>query len=180
MTTMEGLEGLEGMAALEGMEGLTSDLGELKRAFAAFPSGVAALSARVDGDPTVMIVSSFTVGVSAEPPLVSFAVQHSSTTWPTLPRAGARSVRPGPGTRRPGPATRVPRQGGPVRRRRHGGSGIRAIFLQGAPVWLECAVEHHYPAGDHDIIVLRVLALMAYDDRHPLVWHQRTFKMLAD
>jgi flavin reductase (DIM6/NTAB) family NADH-FMN oxidoreductase RutF len=157
------------------------DLGELKRAFAAFPSGVAALSARVDGDPTVMIVSSFTVGVSAEPPLVSFAVQHSSTTWPTLSRARALGVSvlgqehgdqarqlasPGKADRFAGVDTAEAASG--------------AIFLQGAPVWLECAVEHHYPAGDHDIIVLRVLALMADGDRNPLVWHQRTFKMLAD
>ncbi|GAA4553367.1 flavin reductase family protein [Streptomyces collinus] len=179
MTTMEGLDG---MAALEGMETLTSDLGELKRAFAAFPSGVAALSARVDGDdPTVMIVSSFTVGVSAEPPLVSFAVQHSSTTWPVLSRARAIGV----SVLGEEHSDRARQLASPRKEDRFAGvdtaeAASGAIFLQGAPVWLECAIEHHYPAGDHDIIVLRVLAMMADDDRNPLVWHQRTFKMLAD
>ncbi|MEE1766578.1 MULTISPECIES: flavin reductase family protein [unclassified Streptomyces] len=163
------------------METLTSDLGELKRAFAAFPSGVAALSARVDGDPTVMIVSSFTVGVSAEPPLVSFAVQHSSTTWPVLSRARAIGV----SVLGEEHGDRARQLASPSKDSRFAGldtaeAASGAIFLQGAPVWLECAIEHHYPAGDHDIIVLRVLAMMADDDRSPLVWHQRTFKMLAD
>ncbi|MGW2385337.1 flavin reductase family protein [Streptomyces lincolnensis] len=175
MTTIEGIEGLGGM------EGLTSDLGELKRAFAAFPSGVAALSARVDGDPTVMIVSSFTVGVSAEPPLVSFAVQHSSTTWPVLSRARAIGV----SVLGEAHSDKARQLASPSKESRFAGLGTEetasgAIFLQGAPVWLECAIEHHYPAGDHDIIVLRVLAMMADDERNPLVWHQRTFKMLAD
>ena len=77
----------EGMAGLEDLDGITSDPGEITRAFSGFPSGVAALSARVHGDPTVMIVSSFAVGVSHNPPMVSFAAQHTSTTWPLLSRA---------------------------------------------------------------------------------------------
>jgi flavin reductase (DIM6/NTAB) family NADH-FMN oxidoreductase RutF len=41
---------------------------------------------------TTLIVSSFAVGISAGPPLVSCAVQHSSTTWPVLSRARAIGV----------------------------------------------------------------------------------------
>jgi flavin reductase (DIM6/NTAB) family NADH-FMN oxidoreductase RutF len=169
------------MTTMEGLERLTSDLGELKRAFAAFPSGVAALSARVDGEPTIMIVSSFAVGISADPPLVSFAVQHTSTTWPVLSRAQAIGVSV-LGEEHSGKAGQL---ASPSKEGRFAGLGTvegasGAIFLEGAPVWLECAIEHTYPAGDHDIIVLRALAMRADDDRNPLVWHQRTFKMLAD
>ncbi|GCB49653.1 flavin reductase family protein [Streptomyces sp. NL15-2K] len=163
------------------MEALTSDLGELKRAFAAFPSGVAALSARVHGHPTVMIVSSFAVGISADPPLVAFAVQHSSTTWPVLSRAQTIGVSV-LGEEHSGKAHQL---ASPSKEERFAGLGTvegasGAIFLEGAPVWLECTIEHNYPAGDHEIIVLRVLAMMADDERNPLVWHRRTFKMLAD
>ncbi|WP_077222875.1 flavin reductase [Rathayibacter sp. VKM Ac-2630] len=70
------------------------DLETLRAAFGLHPSGVAALIAQVDGIPVVLVASSFTVGVSADPPLVSVAVQRTSTSWPLLRRArsiGARS-----------------------------------------------------------------------------------------
>ena len=162
-------------------EGFTSDPGEMKRAFSGFPSGVAALSARVHGDPIVMIVSSFAVGVSYRPPMVSFAAQHSSTTWPVLSRAPAIGVSV-LGEQHSAKAAQLASRS---KEARFAGLGTLeaasgAIFLEGAPVRLECAIEHSYPAGDHDIIVLRVLAMTTDEERNPLVWHQETLKMLAD
>jgi flavin reductase (DIM6/NTAB) family NADH-FMN oxidoreductase RutF len=158
----------------------TSDPGEMKRAFSGFPSGVAALSALVDGDPTLMIVSSFAVGVSYDPPMVSFAVQHSSTTWPVLSRTRAIGVSV-LGEEHTGKARQMASRS---KDSRFAGLGTLeaasgAIFLEGAPVWLECTVERSYPAGDHDIILLRVLAMMTDDERNPVVWHRQTFKILG-
>ena len=68
------------------------DHAEVRSAFAAFPSGVAAIAAVVDGAPEVLVVSSFTVGVSLDPPLMLFAVQRSSETWPRLRRSLALGV----------------------------------------------------------------------------------------
>ena len=51
---------------------------DIRQAFYNFPSGVAAICAVVDGVPKGLAASSFTVGVSLEPPLVSVAVQNSS------------------------------------------------------------------------------------------------------
>ena len=58
----------------------------LRRAFANFPSGVVAVCAEVDGVPHGLAVSTF-VPVSLDPPLVSFCVQNSSSTWPRLDKA---------------------------------------------------------------------------------------------
>jgi flavin reductase (DIM6/NTAB) family NADH-FMN oxidoreductase RutF len=161
-------------------EGFTSDPAELKRAFAGFPSGVAALSALADGDPTLMIVSSFAVGVSHDPPMVSFAVRHGSTTWPALSRTPAIGV----SVLGEDHTAQARQMASRTKHTRFTGLGTRqapsgAIFLEGAPLWLECTVERTYPAGDHDIILLRVLAMLTDDAHNPVVWHRQTFKMLS-
>ncbi len=65
----------------------TLDPGTLRRAFGAFPSGVVAVAAEVDGRPVGLAASSFT-SVSLEPALVSFSVANGSATWPVLRSAG--------------------------------------------------------------------------------------------
>ncbi|MCP2266034.1 flavin reductase family protein [Promicromonospora thailandica] len=151
----------------------TQDPRAIRDTFARFPSGVAALAAVVDGDPTILVASSFTVGVSQDPPLVLFAVQRSSTTWPALATAPSigvsvlgeqhaekvRQLACRDKTRRfDGVRTRVERSG--------------ALFLEGAPVALECTTQDVYPAGDHDIVVLRVRGVETDAGQDALVWYR--------
>ena len=55
----------------------------LREAFSHFPSGVVAIAAEVAGTRHGLAASTF-VPVSLDPPLVSFCVQNTSTTWPKL------------------------------------------------------------------------------------------------
>jgi len=152
----------------------------LRQAFAGFPCGVAALAAMVDREPTVLVASSFTVGVSQDPPLVAFAVQRSSSTWPELARAEAIGVSVlgeihAPVTRQLAARDKSGRFAGIE----YAESDRGAIFLPGAPVWLECTVAHTYPAGDHDLVVLRVEGLEHDFEHRPLVWHRSGFATLV-
>ena len=60
---------------------------QLRQVFAAFPTGIAAVAAIIDGEPAGLAANSF-VSVSLDPPLVSVCIGHTSTTWPALRTAG--------------------------------------------------------------------------------------------
>jgi flavin reductase (DIM6/NTAB) family NADH-FMN oxidoreductase RutF len=150
----------------------------LREAFGHFPSGVIAIAAEVDGTKVGLAASTF-VPVSLDPPLVSFCVQNTSTTWPQLkdvPRLGisvlgeshddaARALAAKTGDRFAG-LTTVSTDSG-------------AVFVQGTSVWLESAVEQLIPAGDHTIVILRVSDITVHADVAPIVFHRSTFRRLG-
>jgi flavin reductase (DIM6/NTAB) family NADH-FMN oxidoreductase RutF len=149
---------------------------ELRRVFAAYPTGVAAIAALVEGTPAGIAASSF-VSVSLDPPLVSVCVAHTSTTWPSLRSAkrlgisvlGAHQELAGQNLGTPG----IERFADLVWR----ATGDGAVMLCGASAWLDCSIERHILAGDHDIVLLRVHDLGA-SDAPPLVFHGSTFRRL--
>jgi flavin reductase (DIM6/NTAB) family NADH-FMN oxidoreductase RutF len=151
----------------------------LRTVFAQFPSGVAALSAIVDGEPVVLVASSFQVGISLDPPLVLFAVQHTSSSWPKLKKndrigvsvlgeahdLAARQLASKAADRFAGIETTTTETG--------------AHFIHGAPVWIECSIYSEVPAGDHDVVLLQVHAMGTAPDTEPLVWHSSGFRTLS-
>jgi len=156
------------------------DLETLRAAFGHHPSGVAALIAQVDGVPVVLVASSFTVGVSAEPPLVSVAVQRTSTSWPLLRRA--RSI--GVSGLAEDQAALARRLAGPDRESRLDGidlatTGSDARFVEGASSWFEVVPFAEVDAGDHTVALLEVVALRVRRDHRPLVFHDSGFHSLT-
>jgi flavin reductase (DIM6/NTAB) family NADH-FMN oxidoreductase RutF len=151
----------------------------LREAFGHFPTGVIAIAAEVDGVLVGLAASTF-VPVSLDPPLVSFCVQNSSTTWPKLkdlPVLGisvlgeahdqvAKTLAAKTGDRFAGLETKSTEGG--------------AVFIHGTSVWLESAIEQQVPAGDHTIVVLRVHEITVHDDVAPIVFHRSAFRRLGE
>lgn len=158
-----------------------SDPMTLRRAFGHYPSGVAALAAEVDGAKHVVIASSFMVGISLDPPLVQFAIQNTSQTWPKLREAERIGVSvigqdQGPLSRQLAGRDRDARFEGVGHNQVEGG----AVLLHDAPITFECSVYAEYPAGDHEVILLKVEALTCDDESEPIVFHGSRFRDLID
>ncbi|MDT5387048.1 MAG: hypothetical protein QOE04_689 [Mycobacterium sp.] len=153
----------------------------LREAFGHFPTGVIAIAAEVEGERVGLAASTF-VPVSLDPPLVSFCVQNTSTTWPKLKDlpalgisvlgeshdAAAKALAAKTGDRFAGLQT-VSRTSG-------------AVFVHGTSVWMESTIEQLIPAGDHTIVILKVSELTVHDDpeiQAPIVFHRSTFRRLG-
>jgi flavin reductase (DIM6/NTAB) family NADH-FMN oxidoreductase RutF len=151
---------------------------ELRRVFGAFPTGVTAIAALFDGEPVGIAASSFT-SVSLDPPIVSFCVAHSSTTWPALRRATRIGVSV-LGAHQEWISRRLAARGGErfaMLRWRATQDG--AVLLNGASAWLDCEIHQEIPAGDHDIVLLRVHDFDAYAGVAPLIFHDSRYRRIA-
>ncbi|MFG3518716.1 flavin reductase family protein [Nocardia nova] len=156
---------------------IPSDSAGLRRAFAHFPSGVVAVCAEFDGVPAGLVVSTF-VPVSLDPPLVSFCVQNSSTTWPKLvgaQRLGLSLLSAHQDEAAQRMSSRNGDRFGDVEvHRGEGGS----LFVGGAAAWLEGTVHTQVSAGDHQVVLVQITRLATRSQHEPLVFHGSRFRRL--
>ncbi|MFI5613395.1 flavin reductase family protein [Amycolatopsis sp. NPDC051903] len=151
---------------------------ELRRAFSAFPSGVTAVCALVDGEPAGLAASSFT-SVSLDPPLVSVAFGARSRTWARLrevPRLGVSvlaeehadycRVLAGPGDRFAGADWTATAEG--------------AVHIGGSALALTCSIAGLTTAGDHEVAFLRVDDVHGQATVEPLLFHGSKFRRVID
>ena len=157
---------------------LDLDAATLRRVLAAFPTGVTALAALVDGEPVGIAANSFT-SVSLDPPLVSVCVATTSTTWPTLRRATRLGV--SVLSHRQEAASRSLASRGVDRFADLSWHATEdgAILLDGASAWFDCSVEREIRAGDHEIVLLGVHGLGTDPQTPPLVFHGSRYRRLA-
>jgi flavin reductase (DIM6/NTAB) family NADH-FMN oxidoreductase RutF len=154
-----------------------ADPTHLRRVYGAFPTGVVALAALVGDRPVGLAASSFT-SVSLDPPLVSVSIAHTSTTWRLLraaPRFGLSVL----SSRQ----EQACRQLAARAEDRFSGLAWRAtddgaVLLAEAGAWLECSIDTQVPAGDHDLILLRVHNIDIGPESAPLVFHASRFRRL--
>ncbi|MFG2078313.1 flavin reductase family protein [Nonomuraea maritima] len=160
----------------DGGDGCTVDGRRFRQALGTFATGVVAVTAADPrgGRPYGLAVNSFT-SVSLDPPLVAFCVSHTSTSWPRVRAAGEITVNVLAGRQREACAQLASRGGD-----KFAGLGWTASpsgnpILDGALAWLDCAIEAEHVAGDHTIVVTRVLRLDLLADGDPLVFFRGAY-----
>ena len=154
------------------------DPARFRRVLGDFASGVTVVTApAVDGEagPAGFACQSF-ASLSLDPPLVSFMVGRTSTSWPRIARAGVFCVN-----------VLAAGQGELCRAFAVSGadkfSGVAhapapetgSPLLVGVSAWIDCEIHAVHTGGDHLIVVGRVRALdMADDGPAPLIFHRGT------
>ncbi len=144
------------------------DGGEFRRVMGHLPTGVAVITAFNEDQPIGMAINSIT-SVSLAPPLIAICIDHASTTWPRIRPGGAFSV-----SIVPAHAHHAPRQfSGPSDHRFDGitwSSHPTGPVLDEAVAWIDCVVHQEHVAGDHTIVVARVIDLGTDDDGQALLF----------
>ncbi|MEE1793396.1 flavin reductase family protein [Streptomyces sp. BE308] len=151
----------------------------LRSVFRQHAAGVAVITAAGDG-PVGFTATSLN-SVAAEPPLISFGVGTSSSSWPVIADAehiGVHIL----GEHQEELAARFARSGadrfGPATDWRDGPEGVP--LLDGVPAWLVCRVVDRIPAGDHRIVIAQAVVGDPAGGGRPLVYHQGRFTALRD
>ena len=150
----------------------------LRDAFGHFPSGVIAIAAEVNGIREGLAASTF-VPVSLDPPLVSFCVQNTSTTWPKLKNVRALGISVLGEAHDDAARMLAAKTGDRFAGLETVSNSSGAVFIQGTSVWLESAIEQLIPAGDHTIVVLRVSDVQVDPGIAPIVFHRSVFRRLG-
>jgi len=146
----------------------------LRKVFAQHPSGIAALSAEIEGVKTGIIASSFTVGVSLEPALVMFAIQKTSNTWPKLREASRIGVSV-LSDRNGGVCTQIASKNGDRFRDIDTLTTEQgALFIEESTLWLETSIYNEVEAGDHWVVLLEVHGHHA-SEHSPQIFHDSRF-----
>jgi flavin reductase (DIM6/NTAB) family NADH-FMN oxidoreductase RutF len=150
----------------------------LREAFGHFPSGVVAIAAEVNGVREGLAASTF-VPVSLDPPLVSFCVQNTSTTWPKLQEVPLLGISVLGEAHDDAVRTLAAKTGDRFAGLETESNGGGAVFIKGTSAWLESAIEQLIPAGDHTIVVLRVSDIRVDLGVAPIVFHRSIFRRLG-
>ena len=146
------------------------DSAEFRRVLGHFPTGVTVVAAVSDGQPVGLAIGSFG-SVSLEPPLVMFCPGTSSSSWPAIERSGAFCVN----VLAEDQADLSSRFAGRDPDKFAGvtwstcATGSPAI--DGCLAWIDCTVESVHEAGDHWIVIGRVVDLgVGRPDAGPLIF----------
>jgi flavin reductase (DIM6/NTAB) family NADH-FMN oxidoreductase RutF len=153
------------------------DTARFRQVLGHFATGVAVISGidTADKAPIGLTVQSLT-SLSLDPPLVSFAVGRSSSTWPRLRDAGSFTANILAESQEA-----MCRTFATSGADKFEGVGWTAGPATGAPVlsdvlgWVECRIEAEHDAGDHILVIGRVVDLGVGTEGKPLLFYRGGF-----
>ena len=138
---------------------MTFDMAKFKEAMSTFATGITVVAGIEDCEPVGFTCQSF-VSLSIDPPYIAVAPARTSTSWPRIAKAGSFCVNV------LGEHQRELCQGFAV----SGGNKFDGVawspapetgspLIEGSLAWVDCSVELVHDAGDHELIIGRVLDL---------------------
>jgi 3-hydroxy-9,10-secoandrosta-1,3,5(10)-triene-9,17-dione monooxygenase reductase component len=141
-----------------------------------FASGVTVVTAVSNGAPVGMTCQSFS-SVSLDPPLVLFIPAKTSRAWPLIQRAGKFSVNFLRHDQAELSNTMASRGVDKFE-----GVSWHPSEATGSPLfddtlgYVDCSIHAVHEAGDHFVVIGRVLDLHAYDAEGPLLFYQGQYR----
>jgi 3-hydroxy-9,10-secoandrosta-1,3,5(10)-triene-9,17-dione monooxygenase reductase component len=155
------------------------DSTRFKDAMSRFTTGVTIVSGIDDGEPLGFTCQSF-VSLSIDPPYVAVSPARTSTTWPRIARTGSFCVNVLSDEQEAlcmGFAVSGGRKFDSVAW--HPAPGTGAPVIEGCLAWVDCRVELVHDAGDHELILGRVIDL-GVGEGSPLLFFRSRFATVSD
>ena len=145
-----------------------------------FASGVTVISALTEDGPVGMTCQSFS-SVSLEPPLVMFLPAKTSRAWPRIRSTGHFTV-----NLLAADQEAISNQFAAKGVDKYAGVAWSSAPTTGAPrlggclAWIDCEIHSVHEAGDHDVVVGRVLAMEHGPAELPLVFYHSAYHRLVE
>lgn len=159
-------------------DAVTFDTAMFKEALGRFVTGVTVVTALEDGEPVGFTCQSF-VSLSLDPPLVALAPAKSSTSWPRIAKAGSFCVNV-LGDHQLEVCRKFAASGGDKF------AGVEwyqapggAPIIDGSLAWVNCHLELVHDAGDHELVIGRVLDL-GLGEGSPLLFYNRALSVVVE
>ncbi|SFQ09013.1 3-hydroxy-9,10-secoandrosta-1,3,5(10)-triene-9,17-dione monooxygenase reductase component [Amycolatopsis arida] len=149
----------------------TIDAARFRAVLGHFCTGVTVITAHDGTRPVGFACQSF-AALSLDPPLVLFCPARTSRTWPIIEGVGRFAVNVLAADQRAVSGVFGARGEDKFAAVAWRAAASGAPLLDGALTWLDCAVEAVHEAGDHFVVVGRVLELGEIRDGRPLLFYR--------
>ena len=154
------------------MTGIESDV--FRSVLGHFPTGVTAVTAVNNGKPIGMAIGSFT-SVSLDPPLVAFLPGKDSGSWKEIRESGSFCVNVMGQDQMDVCGVMASRAEDKFADVAWSPASTGSPIIEGSIAFIDCQIEDIHDAGDHDIVVGRVVDLKVMESKSPLVFFQGNY-----